>query len=124
MNAVLRAEIPPDGSSVWPLSRCDAGSLARFELAGGKTSKAVMHRTIQELWYVQSGRGMFWRATGSRQEILMLAPGTSLSIKAGTAFQFRSLDETPLVVLAMSMPPWPGSGEAIAVPGKWQPSLD
>jgi mannose-6-phosphate isomerase-like protein (cupin superfamily) len=112
-------ETAPDGSTVWPLARCDAGSLARFELAAGQTSKAVMHRTIQEIWYVQSGRGTLWRACGSRQEILVLTPGVSLTLTAGTAFQFRAGDSAPLVILAVSMPPWPGDGEALEVPGKW-----
>ncbi len=61
-----------------------------------------------------------WRSAGACEEISSLAPGTCLTIPVGTAFQFRSLGSEPLAVLGMTMPPWPGDGEAEIVVGKWR----
>jgi mannose-6-phosphate isomerase-like protein (cupin superfamily) len=47
----------------------------------------------------------------------------SLSIGAGTHFQFRSDGADPLEAVAVTMPPWPGEGEATIVEGKWPPNV-
>jgi mannose-6-phosphate isomerase-like protein (cupin superfamily) len=47
----------------------------------------------------------------------------SLSIRAGTHFQFRSDGAEPLEAVAVTMPPWPGEGEATIVAGKWAPNV-
>jgi hypothetical protein len=52
----------PDGSDVRVLLRLERGSMAHFELPSGQTSKAVTHRTVDEIWFVLSGRGEMWRA--------------------------------------------------------------
>jgi mannose-6-phosphate isomerase-like protein (cupin superfamily) len=111
-------EVAPDGSNVFPLLRTAGASVARFELAAGKTSKAVAHRTAEEIWYVLSGRGELWRKEGGREEVVTLEPGVGLTIPCGAHFQFRALGE-PLQILGVTMPPWPGDGEAMDVPGKW-----
>ena len=108
----------PDGSDVHVLLALKGGSMARFELAAGKTSKAVVHRTVDELWYVLSGRGEMWRKQDAHEETVALEPGVCISIPVGTAFQFRSLEKA-LTAVAVTMPPWPGEGEAAIVPGKW-----
>jgi mannose-6-phosphate isomerase-like protein (cupin superfamily) len=113
----------PDGSDVRPLLSLAGGSLAHFELAAGKTSIAVAHRTVEEIWFVIGGRGEMWRRGEEREEITALAAGVSLTIPLGTAFQFRSLGLEPLKVIAITMPPWPGEGEAYEVAGKWAASL-
>ena len=41
----------PDGSDVRLLLRGSRGSTAHFELGPGQTSKAVRHRTVEEVWY-------------------------------------------------------------------------
>jgi hypothetical protein len=46
----------PDGSDVRPLLALPGGSMAHFELAAGKTSIAVAHRTVEEIWFVIGGR--------------------------------------------------------------------
>jgi len=48
--------IAPDGSAVRMLLRLGGGSLAHFELEAGRTSLAVAHRTVDELWYFEIGR--------------------------------------------------------------------
>jgi mannose-6-phosphate isomerase-like protein (cupin superfamily) len=114
-----RDVVAPDGSDVRILLRLAGGSMAHFELAGGRTSRAVVHRSVDEIWYVLNGRGEMWRSGSGREETTPLAPGTCLSIPAGTHFQFRSLGDGPLAAVAVTMPPWPGEDEAREVPGPW-----
>ena len=115
--------IAPDGSDVRPLLSVSGGSLAHFELAAGAMSIAVAHRTVEEIWFVIGGRGEMWRREGGREEVIPLAAGVSLTIPLGTSFQFRSFGPEALTMVAVTMPPWPGGGEAYAVEGKWPPSV-
>jgi mannose-6-phosphate isomerase-like protein (cupin superfamily) len=112
----------PDGSDVRPLLSLAGGSLAHFELAAGKTSLAVVHRSVEEIWFVIGGRGEMWRKRAEQEEVATLAPGVSLTIPLGTEFQFRSFGPEPLAMVAITMPPWPGDGEAYVVEGKWLPN--
>jgi len=109
----------PDGSQVDVLAACARGSMARFSLAPGLVSKAVRHRTVEELWYFIAGAGQMWRSNGVREEIIDVAEGLSLSIPVGTAFQFKASGTTPLEAIGVTMPPWPGMDEAEFVPGTW-----
>ena len=111
--------VAPDGSDVRVLLRLGRGSMAHFELAAGQVSRAVAHRSVDELWYVLAGRGQMWRRHGARQETVPLAPGTCVSIPAGTHFQFRATAREPLAAVGVTMPPWPGPGEAYQVPSAW-----
>ncbi len=115
-------EIAPDGSDVRVLLILERGGLAHFELAAGQTSKATAHKTVEELWYILSGRGEMWRKLGDREEIVAMEPGICLSIPTGTRFQFRSVGDEPLRVVGSTMPPWPGPSEAYAVDGEWEPT--
>jgi mannose-6-phosphate isomerase-like protein (cupin superfamily) len=40
-----------------------------------------------------------------------------------TAFQVRSLGDAPLAAVGVTMPPWPGEGEAAVVDGVWTPTV-
>jgi mannose-6-phosphate isomerase-like protein (cupin superfamily) len=111
--------IAPDGSDVRELLRLGRGSMAHFELAPGRVSRAVAHRAVEELWYILAGQGQMWRRQGERQQTVPLRPGTCLSIPAGTHFQFRADTAGPLVAVGVTMPPWPGDDEAHDVPGEW-----
>jgi mannose-6-phosphate isomerase-like protein (cupin superfamily) len=113
----------PDGSHVRPLLSLPAGSLAHFELAAGKTSIAVAHRSVEEIWFVIGGRGEMWRKQEAREQIVPLAAGVSLTIPLGTAFQFRSFGPEPLAMVAITMPPWPGDDEAYQTQCEWPPNL-
>lgn len=115
--------IATDGSNVRILLQLAGGGMAHFELPPGETSIAVTHRTVEELWFILSGRGEMWRRQGGREEIVPVEPGVCLTIPLSTHFQFRSLGDTPLMAVAVTMPPWPGDGEAYPVAGKWQPTL-
>lgn len=111
--------IAPDGSDVRVLLRLGRGSMAHFELAPGRVSRAVAHHAVEELWYIVDGQGQMWRRQGERQQTVPLRPGTCLSIPPGTHFQFRASADGPLAAVGVTMPPWPGDGEAYEVPGQW-----
>lgn len=115
-------ETAPDGFDVRVLLRLTRGSMAHFQLAPGRTSAAVEHRTVEELWYLVGGEGEIWRERGGVEQIVALKPGVSLSIPVGTRFQFRSLGPEPLTAIGVTMPAWPGPEEAVFVTGPWQAS--
>ena len=112
----------PDGSAIRFLLKLNRGEVNHFTLPPGRTSTAVVHRTIEEIWYVLRGQGQIWRQEGETEQILDLAPGVSFDIPLGTRFQFRNTGPGPLSVLIATMPPWPGDDEAIPVEGPWTPS--
>ncbi|MBT8369202.1 MAG: cupin domain-containing protein [Deltaproteobacteria bacterium] len=120
---VARDAVAPDGSDVRILLGLDRGGMAHFELAPGTTSVAVAHHTIEEIWYFLSGRGEMWRKLGNQEEVNAVDPGTCITIPVGTHFQFRSFGYEQLAALGVSMPPWPGEGEAYQVEGKWSPTV-
>jgi mannose-6-phosphate isomerase-like protein (cupin superfamily) len=111
--------VAPDGSEVRLLARSERGSMAEFRLAPGAVSRAVVHRTVEELWFILAGTGRMWRRQGEAEEIVALAPGLSLSLPVGTSFQFRCDGPTPLAAVGVTMPPWPGAEEAVFVAGRW-----
>ncbi|MGB7975967.1 MAG: cupin domain-containing protein [Roseiarcus sp.] len=113
----------PDGTSVRLLLSLTGGSMAHFELPTGAVSHAVTHRTVEEIWFVVSGTGSIWRRQGDIESTEPLAPGTSLTIPLGTAFQFRAEVGSPLGFVAVTMPPWPGMDEAVPVQGPWAPTV-
>jgi mannose-6-phosphate isomerase-like protein (cupin superfamily) len=115
--------IAADGSEVRVLCQTPRGAMAMFTLLSGAVSKAVAHRTVEELWCVIRGRGRIWRKAGDREEITDLVPGLSVAIPTGTHFQFRNDGSQPLDIIAATMPPWPGDGEAYFVDGAWDPTV-
>jgi len=121
--AVQRDVIAPDGSDVRVLLQLAHGGMAHFELAPGQTSKAIVHRTVEEIWYFLSGRGQMWRQHNGQAQVVDVYPGVCLTIPLGTRFQFRSFGDGPLAAIGVTMPPWPGDGEATVVPGEWQPTV-
>jgi mannose-6-phosphate isomerase-like protein (cupin superfamily) len=117
-----RDTVAPDGSDVRLLLRLKGGSMAHFELAPNRISKAVTHRTVEEIWYFVAGRGQMWRKQNGHAAIVDVYPGVSITIPLGTQFQFRSFGYEPLAAIGVTMPPWPGEGEATIVKGEWEPS--
>jgi mannose-6-phosphate isomerase-like protein (cupin superfamily) len=107
----------PDGSTVRVLVASARGSMARFELETGRTTRAVRHRTVEELWTVVEGRGELWRRTMDGESVVTLEPGVGVVMPVGTSFQFRSLGPGTLAIVAVTMPPWPGDDEAEIVEG-------
>jgi mannose-6-phosphate isomerase-like protein (cupin superfamily) len=111
--------VAPDGSTVRVLVRTAGGSMARFSLPPSAVSRAVVHRTVDEVWYFLAGNGRMWLRSGDQESIIDVLPGVSVAIPAGTEFQFRSLSGEPLQAIGVTMPPWPGDQEAVTVPGTW-----
>lgn len=116
-----RDAVAPDGSDVRILHRLSSGSMAHFALAAGETSTAVAHRSVDEIWFVVSGRGELWRKHQGYEEVVALAAGTSVTIPCGASFQFRAFE--PLAIAAVTIPPWPNGDEAYTVEGKWSPTV-
>ena len=96
--------------------------MAHFRLPPGGVSRAVRHRSVEELWYFATGRGEMWRKHGDDEEVLAVHAGLSLDIPVGTSFQFRAAADTPLEAVGVTMPPWPGAEEAEFVGGIWEPT--
>lgn len=119
---IRRDDVAPDGSDVRILLGLRNGGMAHFELAPGQTSTAVAHRTVEEIWFILSGRGEMWRRQDHHEEVVPVEPHDCLTIPLGTHFQFRALGSEPLAVVAVTMPPWPGEGEAFEVKGIWDSS--
>jgi mannose-6-phosphate isomerase-like protein (cupin superfamily) len=114
--------IAPDGSEVRLLATIAAGSMAHFTLRQGMVSRAVVHRSVEELWFFIAGRGRMWRRQDGAEEIVEVHTGVSISIPVGTAFQFRADGEDALEAVGVTMPPWPGPHEASFVDGAWPPT--
>jgi mannose-6-phosphate isomerase-like protein (cupin superfamily) len=111
--------VAPDGTMVRLLTALTGGSFAHFELPAGAVSHAVAHRTVEEIWYFVGGRGEVWRRLAGEESVASVRPGVSLTIPLGTHFQFRAAPDCPLAFVAVTMPPWPGEAEALAVEGPW-----
>ncbi len=115
--------LAPDGSMVRVLVRTTGGSMALFCLPGFGVSRAVVHRTVDELWYFVAGRGQMWLRCGGQESIVDAVPGTSVAIPVGTEFQFRSVSADTLQAAGVTMPPWPGENEAVVVKGPWSATV-
>ena len=111
----------PDDSQVRILLRLDPGSMAHFRLESGQISKAVTHRRVDELWYVVSGLGEMWRSQGGDSEVVQLSEGLLREYSGRNLVSVRCTGEEPLCAVAVTMPPWPGEGEALFVDDAWQP---
>ena len=72
---VARDAVAPDGAEVRVLLALHGGSMAHFRLAPNQTSRAVTHRTVEEIWFVVTGRGEMWRKLAGREEVVSLSPG-------------------------------------------------
>jgi len=121
--SVERDAIAPDGSDVRILLGIRGCGMAHFELAAGRTSRAVTHKTVEEIWFFLSGRGEMWRKSEDREEIVPVQTGVCLTIPLGTHFQFRAFGDERLAAIGVTMPPWPGEDEAVIVQGQWESTV-
>jgi mannose-6-phosphate isomerase-like protein (cupin superfamily) len=111
--------LAPDSSEIRLLVSTSRGSMAHGTLPPGRVSLAIVHRTVEEVWYVTEGRGQVWRKQGSDEAVVDVTPGTALTIPVGTHFQFRTVGPEPLRFVMCTMPPWPGEEEAVRVEDYW-----
>jgi len=112
-------KLAPDGSEIRYLSRVRGASMVHCTLPPGGVTRAVRHKTVEELWFCLAGAGEVWRRTGSREETVQFRPGTGLNIPLGVDFQVRTTGATAMELVIATAPPWPGEDEATAVEGKW-----
>jgi mannose-6-phosphate isomerase-like protein (cupin superfamily) len=116
----MHDDVAPDRSLVRILAQVPQGGMAHFELGPEEISTPQRHRTVSEIWYILSGLGIMWRQQeGQDGREIDLRPGISLTIPAGTSFQFRNTGRQPLAAIGVTIPPWPGKGEALTVDGRW-----
>ena len=115
--------LAPDQSEITLLTRntdADGGDMAYCSIPVGKTSVAVCHESIHEIWYFTAGVGQYWIKKGDQEDVYSVSKGSVVSLPKGTSFQFRNTSsEEALEVVIITMPPWPGEGEAIKVNGLW-----
>ena len=112
--------LAPDGSEIRLLGAVRGGSVVHCTLPPSRTSLAVRHRTVEEIWYVLGGRGQVWRRQGTREEVVDVEPGVALTIPLGVHFQFRTVGSEPLRFVIVTIPPWPGAEEAVRVKDHWE----
>jgi len=115
--------IAPDGSEVRLLAAVPRGSMAHFTLPPGAVTRAVAHHTVEEVWFFVGGRGRMWRRLGGEEITVDVFPGVSIAIPTGAAFQFRADGDAALEIVGVTMPPWPGDGEAYPVEGIWPATI-
>lgn len=118
--SVQPEHIAPDSSEIRLLPSFKSGGLCHCLLPVGAISKAVKHKTINEIWYCVSGKGIIWQKNEQgevRQE--HFSTGKSFTIPVGNCFQFKNDGDEPLNIIISTMPQWPGNDEAILVEGCW-----
>ena len=111
--------LAPDSSEIRLVPTMSGGGLCHCTLPAGKTSKAVKHRTVEEIWFFLEGQGEVWRKLDDHEEIVKVKPGISLTIPVGTHFQFRNTGSEALRFIIVTMLPWPGPEEAKEVKNNW-----
>jgi mannose-6-phosphate isomerase-like protein (cupin superfamily) len=112
----------PDGSEIRLLPSLKGGGLSHCTLPPKCISQAVRHKTVEEIWYFIQGHGEVWRKQKSRSKTVKVGAGISLTIPVGTHFQFRNTGSESLRFLIATIPPWPGSDEAVRVKDHWTPT--
>ena len=113
--------IAPDGSEIRLLldgrHHATSASMVEVTLPAGQVSRPIYHRTVEEVWYILEGAGQVWRCPPGVVDPLHcpplpIEPGDALAIPTGWMFQFCSGESGPLRFLCVTVPPWPGDGEA------------
>ena len=114
-----RTVVAPDGSQIRELVAVAGGSMVHCTLPKGAVSMAVVHATVDEVWYCLGGEGQVWRRRQDAESVVDVEPGVSLNIECGTHFQFRSTGDEDLRLVIVTVPPWPGAEEARRVRDHW-----
>ncbi len=116
--------IAPDGSQIHHrVLDANRASLVEVVLPAGEASRAVRHRTVEEIWYFLAGSGEVWlKSPEGTTTTSLVASGSTVVIPTGWAFQFRADAGEDLRFLCFTSPPWPGDHEAELIdPGEEVP---
>jgi mannose-6-phosphate isomerase-like protein (cupin superfamily) len=128
MKTTLLPEEPdaksPAGADIRFLMDGPTGNMIHSTVPPHQTNRPTVHATVSEFWFVLEGYGEIWRKYGADECLTELAPGTSIDIPVGTAFQYRNVSEQDLKFICITMPPWPGDREAKYVDGVWEPTVE
>ena len=111
--------LAPDGSQIHPLARGERASLCQCVLPPHTTSRAIQHKSVEEIWWILSGAAQVWREGFNDGKPIDVNAGTSLVIPPQTAFQYRNISATSLKIAITTSPPWPGDTEAVTATGPW-----
>ena len=111
--------VAPDGSEIRLLPQVRGGGFAHCTLPQGKTSLAVCHKTVEEIWFFLTGKGEVWRRLSDKEITISVSARDCLTIPTGCHFQFRNCGTQPLTFLIATIPPWPGPEEAFRVMDHW-----
>ena len=99
------------------------GDMIHSTVPPGQVNRAAIHATVSEFWHVLAGQGAIWRRDASGEQTTPLAPGVTIDIPVGTAFQYRCTGTgEPLQFICVTMPPWVGDSEATIIEGPWTPN--
>ncbi len=112
----------PAGADIRFIMDGTTGNMIHSTVPPGQINRATVHATVSEFWHVLSGSGRIWRRDAGEERVTELAPGVSIDIPVGTAFQYRCDGDAPLVFICITMPPWPGDHEASQLEGAWPPT--
>ena len=115
----IRVYFAPDGSEIRKFPDLQGGGLAHCTLPRGRTSLAVHHKTVEEIWYFIEGTGEVWRQMGSKKRTTRVQVGVCITIPLGCHFQFRNTGDAPLCFVIATIPRWPGAAEAVRVEDRW-----
>lgn len=113
----------PAGADIRFIMDGPTGNMIHSTVPAGQINRATIHATVSEFWHVLHGEGEIWRRDADEERITRLAPGVSIDIPVGTAFQYRNTGDQALTFLCVSMPPWPGDHEASHLEGAWEPTV-
>ena len=113
----------PAGADIRFIMDGPTGNMIHSTVPPGQINRATIHATVGEFWHVLQGEGEIWRRDADEERITRLAPGVSIHIPVGTAFQYRNTGDQDLTFLCVSMPPWPGDHEASHIEGAWEPTV-
>ena len=109
----------PDGAEIRVLIDRPQGavrlSLAEALVKPRERTACVSHKTIEEIWYIVRGSGVFHRLSpdGGEEQTTKVAPGDALLIPTGYRFWVDNTGPDDLVFLCCDAPPWPGAEEAV-----------
>lgn len=110
--------VAPDGSDIYfRVLDAERASVVEVVLAPGRTSRAVRHKTVEEVWCFLAGSGDVWLESpdGQTSQRRQVGPGDFVVVRWGWAFQSRATGTEPLRFLCFTSPPWPGEDEALPV---------
>ena len=127
MKETMLPDLPdgksPAGADVRLLLESDTGGVIHSTVPAGQTNRAVVHATVNEIWYILEGHGEIWRKDHEEERVTTLVPGVAIDIPVGTAFQYRNAGTDPLKFICVTMPRWRGDQESSYVEGIWKPSI-